>query len=245
MEKYCLEYAADGKAGIEKAHEWMPDVIITDIMMPVADGLELCRSVRQDELTCHIPIIAVTARVTEAERIEGLKAGADAYLQKPFNSEELSTRIEKLLEQRAILQEKFAKQLNDETKQNDGKDGKTPTKHTEELMTELDRRFLSKLTDCVYMMLGSRKGVDVEAVASGLCMSYGQMNRKLTALTGYTPAQYIQRIKIRKAQRMLLAHPELDFNSIAEQCGFSDYSNFVRAFRKVAGLTPTQYIRKE
>lgn len=243
-ERYCVDYADDGKAGFGKAREWMPDIIITDLMMPVMDGLELCRKIRCDELTCHIPIIVVTARVTETERIEGLKAGADAYLQKPFNSEELSTRIEKLLEQRAMLRRKFTKQLKDETKQTDGKDGKAQ-KHDEELMTELDRRFLSRLTDCVYQMLGGKKGVDVEAVASSLCMSYGQMNRKLTALTGYTPAQYIQRIKIHKAQRMLLARPELDFNCIAEQCGFSDYSNFVRAFRKVAGLTPTQFTRKE
>lgn len=164
-----------------------------------------------------------------------------ASLSKPFNSEELTTRVEKLLEQRALLREKFAKQLSAAPKPGDN----TEKKSADDMMPELDRRFLNKLTDCIYLMLGSHKGIDVEAVASKLCMSYGQMNRKLTALTGYTPAQYIQRIKIKKAQRMLLAHPELDFNSIAEQCGFSDYSNFVRAFRKVVGLTPTQFIRKE
>lgn len=240
-DKYCVEYAADGKEGIEKARESVPDIIITDLMMPVMDGLQLCRQVRNDVLTSHIPVIMVTARVTEQERIEGLKAGADAYLSKPFNSEELTTRVEKLLEQRALLREKFAKQLSAAPKPADNAEKKS----ADDMMPELDRRFLNKLTDCVYLMLGSHKGVDVEAVASKLCMSYGQMNRKLTALTGYTPAQYIQRIKIKKAQRMLLAHPELDFNSIAEQCGFSDYSNFVRAFRKVVGLTPTQFIRKE
>ena len=184
----------------------------------------------------------MTAKATDTERIEGLKAGADAYLVKPFNTDELTTRVEKLLEQRATLRARLAKELSRENaSQAEPKTEKTAA----ELMSEPDRRFLNKLTDCVYLMLNGHQTVDVDAVASKLCMSYGQLNRKLTALTGYTPAQYIQRIKVQKAQRMLLAHPELDFNSIAERCGFSDYSNFVRAFRKVLDLTPTQFVRQE
>ena len=239
--KYEVQYAADGKRGMEKAHQWMPDLIITDLMMPVMDGMTLCRQIRHDECTSHIPIIVVTAKITEAERIEGLKAGADAYLAKPFNSEELTTRVEKLLEQRALLRAQLAKELNEETPQQEQKDEKPAM----EQMAELDRMFLTKLTDCVYLLLNGHQNVDVEAVASKLCMSYGQLNRKLTALTGYTPAQYILRIKVKKAQRMLIAHPERDFNSIATQCGFSDYSNFVRAFRKVLNVTPTQFVRSD
>ena len=239
--KYKVKYAADGKIGLEKAHQWMPDLIITDLMMPVMDGMTLCRQIRQDECTSHIPIIVVTAKITEAERIEGLKAGADAYLAKPFNSEELTTRVEKLLEQRAMLRARLAKELNEETPQQ----APAEEKPAMEQMSDLDRKFLTKLTDCVYLLLNGHHNVDVEAVASKLCMSYGQLNRKLTALTGYTPAQYILRIKIKKAQRMLIAHPERDFNSIATLCGFSDYSNFVRAFRKVLNVTPTQFVRSD
>lgn len=240
--RYGVEYAPDGKRGLEKAREWMPDIIITDLMMPGLDGLELCRRLRGDELTCHIPIIVVTAKASDQERIEGLKAGADAYLAKPFHSEELTTRVDKLLEQRAMLRARWSKEID--------RNNATRQKATEGnpqvgQMCELDRHFLNRLTDCVYLLLNGHKTVDVESVASKLCMSYGQLNRKLTALTGHTPAQYIQRIKVRKAQRMLLAHPELDFNSIAEQCGFSDYSNFVRAFRKVLDVTPTQFVRGE
>lgn len=237
-DSYVVDYASNGKQGLKKAHEWMPDIIITDLMMPEMDGLELCRQIRNDVLTSHIPIIVVTAKVTEAERVEGLKAGADAYLIKPFNSDELTTRVEKLLEQRRMLRDKFAKEaLSQPYPTGDGK-GEASSQ-----LNDLDRRFLNKVTDSVYLLLGSRKSVDVGAVAKQVCMSYGQFNRKISALTGYTPAQYIQRVKIKKAQRMLTAHPELGFNDVAEQCGFSDYSNFVRAFRNVLGITPTQYVR--
>lgn len=239
--KYQVEYAPNGKIGLEKARELMPDIIVTDLMMPEIDGLELCRRIRNDELTSHIPIIVVTAKVSEAERVEGLKAGADAYLTKPFNSDELLTRVEMLIEQRKALRDKFAQALESEM----AKPNKSKTSTLNTQITEVDRRFLYKVTDCVYLMLNNQKSVDVGAVASQLCMSYGQFNRKLSALTGYTPAQYIQRIKVKKAQRMLSAHPELGFNNVAERCGFSDYSNFVRAFKNVCGMTPTQYVRQD
>lgn len=242
-DKYQISYAPDGKIGCEIAHEWIPDIIITDIMMPVMDGLTLCRTIRADDVTSHIPIIVVTAKISESERIEGLKAGADAYLAKPFNSDELKTRVEKLLEQRATMIRKYANEF-DTPISHDSKNAKSDQAEST-IISDIDRRFLSKVTDCVYMMLSNQKSVDVNAVAERLCMTYGQFNRKLTALTGFTPAQYIQRIKIKKAQRMLLAHPELGFNDVSEQCGFSDYSNFVRAFKNVSGITPTQYVRKE
>lgn len=244
-DKYTVAYAADGQRGCELARELMPDIIITDLMMPVMDGLSLCRTIRADDVTSHIPIIVVTAKVTEAERLEGLRAGADAYLAKPFSSDELLTRVENILEQRAVLSRKFAKELDvliDQDRRTTPKANANPDKT---LISDIDHRFLTKVTDCVYMMLNNQKSVDVNAVADRLCMTYGQFNRKLTTITGFTPAQYIQRIKIKKAQRMLLAHPELGFNDVAEQCGFSDYSNFVRAFKNVSGITPTQFVRQD
>lgn len=245
-DKYTVAYASDGRRGCELARELMPDIIITDLMMPVMDGLALCRSIRADDITSHIPIIVVTAKVTEAERLEGLRAGADAYLAKPFSSDELLTRVENILEQRAVLSRKFAKELDvliDQDSRTSVAKAKDSADKT--LISDIDHRFLTKVTDCVYMMLNNQKSVDVNAVAERLCMTYGQFNRKLTTLTGFTPAQYIQRIKIKKAQRMLLAHPELGFNDVAEQCGFSDYSNFVRAFKNVSGITPTQFVRQD
>lgn len=101
----------NGQQGLTLAREIIPDIIITDVMMPGIDGLEVCRQIRKDSLVNHIPIIMVTARITEADKIRGLEAGADAYLAKPFNANELCTRVDKLLEQRAMLRDKFATQV--------------------------------------------------------------------------------------------------------------------------------------
>ena len=108
-DRYAVSYADNGKDGLEKALELVPDLIITDLMMPGLDGQEVCRQVRANEITDHIPIIVITAKITEEERIKGLEAGADVYLTKPFNVDELHTRVEKLLDRYLRLRDKFSK----------------------------------------------------------------------------------------------------------------------------------------
>src|SRR5574344_949239 len=127
----------------------MPDLISTDLMMPGMDGLEVCRQVRSNEIINHIPIIVVTAKITEEERIKGIAAGADAYLSKPFNAEELRTRVEKLLEGRRLLCEKYA-QVAMDSNRDDGDDD-APLNHA-------DLRFLSKVSDTIHTLLGRNKG---------------------------------------------------------------------------------------
>lgn len=239
-DNYKVIYARDGKEGLEKARKEIPDVILSDLMMPGMDGIEMCRQIRSDELTSHIPIIIVSAKVAEQDRLKGFSVGADAYLTKPFSREELRVRISTLIDQRHRLQKKFSDGLA--LSGDSGTAQKQPALEAPAL-SELDRRFLDKVADAVYLMMGSGKDMDVYAIAAKLAMSYSQFNRKLSALTGSTPAQYIQRIKIRKAQRMLTAHPELSFAEVAERCGFSDYSNFVRAFKNVTGTTPRSFVR--
>lgn len=243
----CVVYkAANGQEGMEKAREIVPDAIISDVMMPVMDGLEMCRRLREDEVTCHIPVIMVTAKVTENDRIRGLEAGADAYLGKPFSQEELRVILEKLMSLRRMLQEKYAA-LQTETAQTEEKkrkNGKLRGQVEASTATEGAQMSITKVNDIIYSMINSGKTADVNAVAEKLCMSYIQFYRKLSALTGYTPAQYIQRVKVGKAQRMIKAHPELSLNEVATRCGFGDYSNFIRAFRNVTGITPTQYVRQ-
>lgn len=233
--RYNVSYASDGKSGLAMARELLPDTIITDLMMPGMDGLELTRQIRADELTSHIPVIVVTAKVTEQDRIEGLKAGADAYLTKPFNSDELQTRVKKLMEQRRMLREKYASETIGDKNPENGKDLPTPA----------DRAFTNRLTDVIYLLVNSGKSADMQAIASKMGMSYSQLYRKTIAVTNMTPAQYAQRIKVAKAKRMLKAHPETPLAEIALQCGFSDYSNFVRAFKNLTGKTPTQFVRQE
>ena len=231
-DRYAVFYASNGLQGLEKAKELVPDLIITDLMMPGMDGLELCRQVRSSEIIDHIPIIVITAKISEADRVKGLENGADAYLSKPFNSDELRMRVEKLLEQRRLLREKYSQMVEEKEEES------TP-------QSDAERRFLTKVTDSIYFLLNNRKEVDVEIVASRMCMSSRQFHRKITALTGYTPKGFLQRIKISKARHLLDRNPQLSFSDVADQCGFSDYSNFVRAFKNVYGITPTQYLRSE
>lgn len=236
--KYNVLYARNGEEGFDLASKQLPDAIVTDLIMPKMDGMELMRKIRSDELTSHIPIVVVTARVTEADRLRGLEAGADAYLTKPFSSDELLTRIDKLLEQRTRLQKKFSQMILS----NDDK----PNTQTLSPASEVRREepFVNRVTDCIYVILNSGKFADVNTVAERLNMSYSQFYRKLTAITGLTPVQYIQRTKVAKAKLMLTKHPEMSFNAVADQCGFTDYSNFVRAFRNVLNITPTQFVRQ-
>ena len=235
-DRYSISYATNGKEALDKAQQMVPDLIITDLMMPGIDGLEVCRQVRGNDIINHIPIIIVTAKITEEERIKGLEAGADAYLTKPFNEDELHTRVEKLLEGRRLLQEKYA-QATTELKE----EGNTAAPQPD----SADMRFLSKVSDIVYMQLSRNRSVDLSLVASSLCMSSRQLHRKMVALTGYTPTAYIQRIKIKKAKTLLDGNPQMNFNEIADKSGFGDYSNFVRAFKNVCGVTPTEYKRRD
>ena len=234
-DQYAIFYAENGKEGLEKALDLIPDLIITDLMMPGMDGLEVCRQVRGNEIINYIPIIVVTAKITEEERIKGIEAGADAYLSKPFNTEELRTRVEKLLAGRKLLQEKFAKMSVELKKEEE--EGVEPPK-------EADLRFLTKVTSVVYMQLSKNKDADVSVIASYMCMSPRQFHRKINALTGYSPSIYIQRLKIRKACNILDKDPKISFMEVADLCGFDAYPNFVRAFKNVCGVTPTDYRRK-
>jgi len=133
------------------------DLIIIDLMMPCIDGLELCRQVWGNDVVNHVPIIGVTAKITEEERIKGIEAGADAYLSKPFNTDELRIRVEKLLAGRKLLQEKFTKILVS---------SKKGTDQEIDLSKETDLRFLSKVTSLVYMQLNRNKETYVPIIAS-------------------------------------------------------------------------------
>jgi len=238
--RYAMLYATDGEKGWKKAIEVVPDLIITDLMMPRLSGLELCRRIRQNEVTSHIPIIVITAKISEADRIRGIQAGADVYLNKPFNSSELNVRIEKLLQQRKLLREKFAKEERSPKEEKNVKEKPENEIH----LSDVDRAFLAKVTDCIYKRLNSGQDIDVNLLASTLCMSYSQFYRKISALTGGTPLAYLQRIKIRRACHLLKTSPHLTFRDIADRCGFYDYSNFVRSFKNVLGITPKKFVEE-
>ena len=228
LTKSNLLFARNGVEGLQKAKETVPDLIITDVMMPgTVNGLELCRTVRSEELLNHIPIIIISAKTTEDDRIEGLDAGADAYLVKPFNSEELLVRVRKLLERQQRIRDKMAN-LSIEENTNDA------------TMTAADRQFLNRIIDTTYRLM-AKGNVDMETVASEMALSRNQLNRKIMALTGQNSSAYIMKLRLARAKRLLKADITMSVGDVALKCGFDDMGYFSRVFKQSFDMTPTQY----
>ena len=233
-DNYEVAIAPDGAKGIEKARELMPDLIITDLMMPGTDGLQLCRTIRADEVTSHIPIIMVTAKATEEDRIQGIEAGADAYLYKPFNAEELRVRVEKLLELREQLRRKFS--LTDAPKHEEEEPAPTP-------FATPSANFINTVRQTVIDLMPKHQS-DVEHVASEMNLSTFQLRSKLTAITGVTPKKYILSVRLDVARQMLDDYPERTVADVAERCGFYDKSHFIKNFRETFGVNPGEYTKQ-
>ena len=229
---FSVSYATDGEEGFRKAVELVPDLIITDLMMPGVNGLELCRQIRSNEIVNHIPIIIVTAKVSEEERIKGIEAGADAYLTKPFNTTELRMMVERLLDSRKTLRQKFAQIVIK---------GQEPDEPETNKLEEADIAFLTKLSALVDQQISQNKTPNVEEIAATFYMSSRQLHRKLKALTGYASSAYILRLKIRKACELMDADAEMSLTDVAYQSGFDTYSNFSRAFKSVCEISPSKY----
>lgn len=224
-------YAHNGEEALEKAIAATPDIVVTDLHMPKMDGEELCRQLRADGRTADIPIVVVTARVGDEERVRSLEAGADAYLAKPFRREELLAHAARLLKRR--------KEAQIDAAAGAGKGDEDLSRYK-----DADKQFLTQVADAVRHSIAETHGADVQTVSERMCMSASSLYRRMTSLTGYTPAAYIQRVKVKMACRMLDTQPGESFATVAERCGFGDYSSFVRAFRNVCGLTPSQYVHR-
>lgn len=224
--KYRLIQAKDGQQGIDMANEFVPDLIITDVMMPLKDGFSLCKEIKSSELLNHIPVIILTAKSTMEDRLAGLECGADAYIKKPFHPDELLVRIQKLLESRRILKEKYLSHILKGEK----KAGK-----------DLNLEFLQRVTDIVYHEM-QNPNFSSSMLADRLCLSVSQLNRKMTAVSGYNPSSYILNLRINKAKTKL-ATKDTPITEIADECGFYDLAYFSRTFKKQTGVTPSQYRR--
>lgn len=224
---YRLHYASNGIEGLEKAKELLPDIIITDLMMPGKDRLELCANIRASQALNHIPVIMITARSTEADRIKGLEAGADAYLYKPFNPQELNVRVGNLLEQRRLLREKYRQAVA------------SGSADSEQVLSKVERDFLNKLVEVVGQQIDAGK-FDIESVASRMCLSSRQLNRKVSQITGDSTAAYVMRLRMARARRIMAQHPELSIAEVAMDCGFDDSAYFSKVFKRAFGITPSQ-----
>ena len=240
---YNVTYAFNGEDGYEKAMQTIPDIIITDVKMPGMDGFEFTKKIRENALTEHIPIIMVTAKTNEADKIRGIEAGADAYLYKPFSSEELLLTIKNILDKYSLLRKKFA--VEEQTSESVAEQStETPSEDiNEKVLSVKNHEFLLKLNDKIVAAMRNGRP-DVETVASEMCMSRSQLNRKIIAVTGLNPTAYIIQTRINIAKKMLDSDYFAPIGDIAAKCGFDDVSYFSRVFKQICGMTPSQYKKK-
>ncbi len=209
---FRVEFAENGKQGIQKAIESVPDIVISDVMMPEASGMDVCEALKKDERTSHIPIILLTARVDQASKIEGLAYGADAYLGKPLDKEELLTRIKKLVELRNTLRKKYQF-----------------FPHTTKLSSvSPEDLFLEKVGKVIEASLED-PDLGVDDICKDVGVSRTQLHRKLKVLTGLSTTQMIRKIRLTRARQMLI-HSKEAISQIAFGVGFSDPSYFSKMY---------------
>ena len=222
---YSVSTAMNGIEGLKIAQEIIPDLIVSDVMMPEMDGFEFCRKIKTDEKTSHIPLILLTAKATSKDKISGLETGADDYIMKPFEAKELRLRIKNLIEQRKRLQEYFQKQ------------GAFNLKDAK--VTSVDKKFLDKAISIISNHI-SDSGFSVDAFADDVGMSRSQLHRKLISLIGESPGDLIRRIRLTRAAKLI----EQNFGNISEialEVGFNNPANFAQSFKKQFGVSPTEY----
>lgn len=232
---YRIRSAPNGKAGLDRAQQDLPDVIISDVMMPEMDGYEVCRRLKDDLATCHIPIILLTAKSDMNSKITGLEQGADAYLPKPFDEAELRVWLKKLLESRERLRQfytsgAFLSNQENFLKPDAGLSGK-------------DRAFLQQLQEKVEARF-SNPGFTAEMLCGELHLGYHTCLRKVKALTGMNVSEYIQHVRINRAAQWLLEDKDRPVTEIAQAAGFGSQNYFNRAFREAIGCTPSEYRRR-
>ncbi len=239
LPNFRLAVGKDGKEGLEIAKEIIPDLIITDVMMPFVDGFELCKLLRSDEHTSHIPIIMLTAKADIESKLEGLNTGADAYLEKPFNKDELLIRINKLLELRKNLQQYYLKKAG----LADAAESSGIIAGTGDMLNnKKENEFVKKVREVVELHLADTD-FSVEQLYKSVFMSHSQLHRKLDALTGCAPNKFIRVIRFNKAKE-LLKDPSNNIGSVALDCGYNDPGYFARIFKQENGLTPHEWRMK-
>ena len=216
--------AENGQEGLDKALKNVPDVIVCDVMMPVMDGLEMCRRVKAETATSHIPVILLTARTQDDHRAEGYDCGADAYITKPFSGKVMVARVINLLEGRQKLRDLFSK--GEEAPASDDKP------------MDADRQFLSAIHKEIQEHLGD-SNYNVEVMAGGMGLSRVQLYRKVKALTGSTPVELLRITRIKKAQT-LLKTTSMNVSEVAYQVGFSSPSYFTKCYKAYFGKLPKE-----
>jgi len=222
--KFLVEVAENGIQGLSKARELLPDLIISDVMMPEMDGYNMTASLKKDSLTSHIPVILLTAKASDEEKIEGLETGADAYMSKPFNVKELEVRVKKLIENRRLFQEKIRNEILVEPRELNNQS------FEDEFISRVHNTIIENMADPEF---------NVEMLTQNFSLSQRQFTRKVTALTGQAPAQFIRVIRLNKA-RQLISQKAGSVSQIAFDVGFNNLSYFSKCYRQQFGCLPSE-----
>ena len=221
-DKYNVSEAADGKQGLEKACREIPKLIICDVMMPVMDGLEFTRQLKQNMATSHIPVILLTACSLSEQREEGYDTGADSYLTKPFSGSVLLSRVDNLLRNRTMLRSLFSGDKKEEA--------------AEEQLSSRDQTFIGRLRDSIRQNMGD-SDFTVERLGEELGLSRVQLYRKVKALTGQTPVDLLKKARLERA-RLLVEKTDKSISEIAYEVGFTAPSYFNKCFKDEFGVSP-------
>ncbi|MDG5491220.1 response regulator [Psychroserpens sp. SPM9] len=225
---YQILEAENGEDGLKKAIQFVPDIILTDVMMPKMTGFELLTRLKTDEKTSHIPIILLTAKVEEEDQFKGLETGADDYITKPFKMSLLKKRIENLVASRAKLRERYSQELI--------------LKPKDITITSFDEQFLEKVATVIDNNL-SEASYSVDDFSKAVGMSRMQLHRKLKALTGQSATEFIRTQRLKLAAS-LLKKSDINISEIGYMVGFNNHSYFTKCFKEAYGCSPTEFISK-
>ena len=223
--EYSVFEASDGKDGLEKSFEIIPDLIISDIKMPEMDGIEFCEKIKTDERTSHIPVILLTARSTLENKLEGLETGADDYITKPFRIQELQVRVGNLVEQRKKLRQRFRKEMLLEPK--------------DIAITSSDEKFLIRILEILEQNY-SNEDFTADEFSKKAGLSRMQLHRKLQALTDQSASEFIRNFRLKRAMKLLSAKKG-NISEIAFEVGFNNPSYFTECFKVLFGFSPSEY----
>ena len=225
--EYSVIEAANGSEGIRKAMKYVPDLIISDVMMPGMDGIECCRRLKSELQTCHIPVILLTACSLDEQRIQGYDGGADSYISKPFSSQLLLARIRNLIDSHQRLKQFFG-------------DRQTLAK---EDICDLDKDFVEKFKKIIEEKM-SDSGLNVEDLGKDMGLSRVQLYRKIKSLTNYAPNELLRMARLKRAAS-LLASSELTVAEIAYEVGFTSPSYFTKCYKEQFGESPTEFLKRK
>lgn len=224
--EYSIIEAADGTEGIRKAMKYVPDVIISDVMMPGIDGIECCRRLKGELQTCHIPVILLTACSLDEQRIQGYAGGADSYISKPFSSQLLLTRIRNLIESRQRMKQFFG-------------DRQTLAK---EDICDMDKDFVERFKSLIEVNMGDSE-LNVEDLGKEMGLSRVQLYRKIKSLTNYAPNELLRMARLKKAAS-LLASSDMTIAEVGYEVGFTSPSYFAKCYKEQFGESPTEFLKR-